>query len=40
MPPFKKILSKKEQLAAIAFFQSFWDDRVYQAWDKNGGLIK
>lgn len=40
MPGFKSILSDQDQLAVIAFFQNFWDDRVYMAWLNRGGLSK
>lgn len=40
MPAFKNVLNKQEQLAAIAFFQSYWDNRIYQIWKENGGLTK
>lgn len=33
MPPFKDILSEKEQLAVIAYFQSFWPDDIYDLWE-------
>ncbi|MBE0494633.1 MAG: cytochrome c [Thiomicrospira sp.] len=38
MPGFKDRLSQSEQLAAIAYFQSFWSDEIYQAWLKLDGL--
>lgn len=38
MPGFKDKLSQSEQLAAIAYFQSFWPDKVYQAWLELDGL--
>ncbi|HEY9018125.1 cytochrome c [Thiomicrospira sp.] len=38
MPGFKGKLSQSEQLAAIAYFQSFWPDKVYQAWLELDGL--
>ncbi len=34
MPPFAKKLSDDEKLAAIAYFQSFWPDRIYQSWSQ------
>lgn len=38
MPGFKGKISQAEQLAAIAYFQSFWSDEIYQAWLERGGL--
>ncbi len=38
MPGFKNKLSQSEQLAAIAYFQSLWSDKIYQAWLERGGL--
>ncbi|WP_019557443.1 c-type cytochrome [Thiomicrorhabdus arctica] len=38
MPGFKEQLSQPEQLAAIAYFQSFWSEKTYQAWLERGGL--
>ncbi len=38
MPGFKDKLSKEEKLAAIAYFQSKWSDKIYNAWVKRGGL--
>ena len=32
MPGFGKVLNMREQLAVIAYFQSFWTDEVYQRW--------
>ena len=32
MPGFKDKLSDEETLAAIAYFQSFWSDKIYQKW--------
>ena len=32
MPPFKNILSDDEQLAVIAYFQSFWTEEIYLRW--------
>lgn len=34
MPPFGEVLSEDEQLAVIAYFQSFWNEEVYAAWKK------
>lgn len=38
MPGFKNKLSQSEQLAAIAYFQNFWSDEIYQIWLERGGL--
>jgi mono/diheme cytochrome c family protein len=38
MPGFKSILKDKEKEAAIAFFQNFWSDEIYNAWLERGGL--
>ncbi len=38
MPAFKNKLSAAEKEAVIAFFQNEWDDKIYQAWLKRGGL--
>ena len=32
MPAFGDVLSDQEQLAAIAYFQSFWADQIYARW--------
>ncbi len=38
MPGFKDKLSENEKDAVIAFFQSQWDKKIYDAWLKRGGL--
>ncbi len=38
MPAFGNKLSTKEKEAAIAFFQTFWDEKHYNLWIKYGGL--
>jgi len=38
MPPFKDVLDEDDKENVIAYFQSFWDDRIYQAWLDRGGL--
>lgn len=38
MPGFKDKLNIQQQLAAIAYFQSLWNDEIYQAWLDRGGL--
>lgn len=37
MPAFIDVLEQEEKLAAIAYFQSFWDDEIYQQWMQMGG---
>ncbi|MEX0964569.1 MAG: cytochrome c [Pseudohongiellaceae bacterium] len=37
MPAFIDVLDQQEKLAAIAFFQSFWTDAIYQQWMQMGG---
>ena len=37
MPAFKDVLEKEEKLAAIAYFQDFWDDETYRQWEVMGG---
>ena len=37
MPAFKHVLKKEEKLAAIAYFQDFWDDETYHQWEVMGG---
>ncbi len=38
MPGFAGKLSDADKDAAIAFFQSYWKDNIYQGWIKRGGL--
>ena len=38
MPAFGDDLSKDDQKAAIAYFQSKWDKRIYDAWFERSGL--
>lgn len=40
MPGFKDKLNNQEIEALIAYFQSFWDDKIYQAWLGRGGTSK
>jgi hypothetical protein len=40
MPSFKDRLNSDEQLAAIAYFQSFWADELYEQWAQRGGVEK
>lgn len=37
MPAFVNVLQQEEKLSAIAYFQSFWSDEIYQQWVKMGG---
>ncbi len=37
MPEFIDVLEQEEKLAAIAFFQSYWTDEIYQQWMQMGG---
>ncbi|MCP5348295.1 MAG: cytochrome c [Pseudomonadales bacterium] len=38
MPAFQEVLNDDQKLAAIAFFQNFWDDETYAVWLDRGGL--
>jgi len=38
MPPFAELLDDDQQLAAIAYFQSFWNEEIYLSWLDRGGL--
>ncbi len=38
MPAFKEKLSENEKNEVIAFFQSQWNKKIYDAWIKRGGL--
>lgn len=38
MPGFKDTLTQSEQLTAIAYFQSLWSNKTYQAWLERDGL--
>ncbi|QEA37652.1 cytochrome c [Pistricoccus aurantiacus] len=38
MPAFEDKLSKEEKKATIAYFQSKWNKRIYDAWLDRGGL--
>ena len=38
MPAFADELSRDDQKAAIAYFQSKWDKRIYEAWSERSGL--
>ncbi|PCI75383.1 MAG: cytochrome C oxidase Cbb3 [SAR86 cluster bacterium] len=37
MPAFIDVLEQNEKLAAVAYFQSFWTDEIYQQWMQMGG---
>jgi len=37
MPAFIDVLEQAEKLAAVAYFQSFWADDIYQQWMQMGG---
>lgn len=37
MPAFANVLEHEEKLAAIAFFQNFWSDEIYQQWARMDG---
>ena len=37
MPAFANHILDREKLAAIAYFQSFWNDDVYGNWEQMGG---
>ena len=37
MPAFANRISETEKLAAIAYFQSFWNDDIYGNWEQMGG---
>jgi len=38
MPPFEQLLDQEQKLSAIAYFQSFWSDEIYQQWLQMGGV--
>ena len=38
MPGFRSTLGLAEQLATIAYFQSYWDEEIYRRWLQRGGL--
>tara|TARA_R110001592_G_scaffold200585_1_gene449449 strand:+ start:1607 stop:2053 length:447 start_codon:yes stop_codon:yes gene_type:complete len=35
MPAFKNTLSQEQQIAVIAYIQSFWPDNIYNKWEAN-----
>ncbi len=38
MPGFGRTLGEAERLAAVAYFQSFWDEATYGDWERMGGV--
>ena len=38
MPPFKDILSDADIKSVIAYFQSFWNDKIYADWKSRDGI--
>ena len=38
MPAFGDLLSDDDELAAIAYFQNFWNDETYTGWLDRGGV--
>lgn len=38
MPAFGQVLAEHEKLAAIAWFQEFWSDEIYEQWLMMGGV--
>jgi mono/diheme cytochrome c family protein len=38
MPAFGELLSDAEKRAAVAYFQQFWSDDIYQNWLEMGGV--
>ena len=38
MPAFADKLSNAEKIAVVAYFQSWWSDDIYAAWEQRGGL--
>lgn len=38
MPAFSEALDDDQKLAAIAYFQSFWSEEIYENWLDRGGL--
>ncbi len=38
MPAFATVLDDEQKLAAVAYFQSFWSDEIYQQWESMGGV--
>lgn len=38
MPPFEQQLTDEQKRSAVAYFQSFWSDEIYQQWLQMGGI--
>ena len=38
MPPFARLLTDEQKRSAVAYFQSFWSDEIYQQWLQMGGV--
>ena len=38
MPGFRGVLDKEEEKDVISYFQSFWNDKIYDSWAKRSGL--
>lgn len=38
MPPFARVLTDEQKRSAVAYFQSFWSDEIYQQWLQMGGV--
>ena len=38
MPAFSEVLDEAQKLAAIAYFQNFWNDEIYSSWLQMGGV--
>ena len=38
MPPFKDVLTNEDKENVIAYFQNFWNYKIYNAWLQRGGL--
>jgi mono/diheme cytochrome c family protein len=37
MPAFAALLNERERRAAVAYFQSFWSEEIYENWQQMGG---
>ena len=38
MPAFADVLEDEQKLAAVAYFQQFWSDEIFQQWQRMGGV--
>ena len=38
MPAFAQVLTDEQKRSAVAYFQSFWSDEIYQQWLQMGGV--